>query len=219
MSSHLATGGGPDDPHAQEQLALLLEAVEAVRSRGIGVPMAHIASSGPMESCGGMFLDAVRPGVSLYGLEPRSADESPISKRPAMAIRAKVTWLNRLSAGEAASYGRAYMAERDSLVAVIPLGYADGLDRRLSGNGRVLIRGMSAPIIGRVCMDQFLIDVTDVNGVRIGDEVVVLGADKAGNRITMEELAGRAGTIVHEMSSRIGPRLPRTYLNDVPETE
>jgi alanine racemase len=138
---------------------------------------------------------------------------------PALRLRTAVSQLADLTAGQSVSYGRTFVAPRDLRVATLPIGYADGLPRALSGKGQVLIRGRRCGIVGRVCMDMAMVDVTPLDGVRVGDEAVLIGR-QGSDAITAEEVAASMGTISYEVLCRIGPRVPRIYLPapDLPES-
>ena len=154
----------------------------------------------------------VRPGGVLYGLWrdvlPPQAGEPPL--RPVMSLRTRVTLIKRVHAGETLGYGCTYEAAREMVVATVPAGYADGYARALSNRGRVIVRGVYAPVVGRVSMDLTLVDVTDVGGARVGDRVTLLGAD-AGHLLPAEDLARTAGTLSYEITCGVSARVPRRY--------
>jgi alanine racemase len=151
----------------------------------------------------------VRPGLMIYGLYP-SEPSSEINLKPALNLKTRVVYLKEISAGWSVSYGRTYTAEKPTMVASIAIGYGHGYNRHLSNSGGSIIRGIKAPIIGRVCMDQCLCDVTHIPGVSIGDEVVLIG--RQGNEeITVEEVAQKSQTISYEIICAINSRIPRIY--------
>ena len=150
----------------------------------------------------------VRTGIAVYGLDPSPQVRCPPDFRPALAWKTQIAQVKELPPGSHVGYGAAYRTEGQERIAVIPVGYADGFRRAPQHWGEVLVRGQRAPIVGRVCMDQTMIDVTRIPGVRIGDEVVLIGAQGA-DRITAEEVANRLGTINYEVVSAILPRVPR----------
>ena len=159
-------------------------------------------------------LDLVRAGISIYGLYP--SDEvcrEPVHLTPAMSLISHISYLKTLDAGVAVSYGGTYITEKKTKVATIPVGYADGYARALSNKGYVLIRGRRAPIIGRVCMDQFMVDVTQIEGVRELDKVTLIGQDGS-ERITMELLGELSGRFNYEFACCINKRVPRVYVKD-----
>jgi alanine racemase len=153
----------------------------------------------------------VRPGIALYGCYPSEHVGRDLDLRPVLALKSVVARVHTLAAGETVSYGRTWTAPRASRIALIPCGYADGLPRIVSNRGSVLVRGGRAPIVGRVCMDQHMVDVTDIPGAAAGDEAVILGR-QGDAAITAEEIAGLAGTINYEVLCAVAARVPRHYL-------
>ena len=210
--THLCAADGAsarDRAYTQAQLRAFQGALEALAARGIALPKRHaLASAGVLAQpeCAG---DWARVGLALYGVPPAFARAAGAGLRPVLSLKARVALVRTLRAGECAGYGLAFSAARESRLAVLSIGYADGLPRALScGVGCALVRGRRAPIAGRICMDQTLLDVTDIPGVAPGDEVVLLG-EQAGARLSAWDVAGAAGTIPNEILSRLGPRLPR----------
>jgi len=155
----------------------------------------------------------VRPGGVLYGLwrDVLQPKDQPPPLRPVMSVRSRITLVKRVPAGETLGYGQTFELKRDSLIATLPVGYADGFPRALSNRGRVIVRGQFAAVVGRVSMDLTLVDVTDVEGVRVGERVTLLGAD-AGLLVPAEELAQTAGTLSYEITCGISARVPRRYV-------
>ena len=210
--THLCAADGAsarDRAYTQAQLRAFQGALEALAARGIALPKRHaLASAGVLAQpeCAG---DWARVGLALYGVPPAFARAAGAGLRPVLSLKARVALVRTLRAGACAGYGLAFSAARESRLAVLSIGYADGLPRALScGAGCALVRGRRAPIAGRICMDQTLLDVTDIAGVAPGDEVVLLG-EQAGARLSAWDVAGAAGTIPNEILSRLGPRLPR----------
>jgi alanine racemase len=158
-----------------------------------------------------MALDGVRCGIALYGLRPSVEVEPTVSLRPVMSLKSRVARVRTLPAGSSVSYGRTYVTTQPTPVALVPAGYGDGYHRLLSNRGSVLIHGRRAPIAGRVCMDQFVVDVSDIPGVRQDDEVVLFGRQGEAE-ITADEVAGWAETINYEVTTGILPRVTRIYL-------
>jgi alanine racemase len=152
----------------------------------------------------------VRPGISVYGLYPSLDVSRSIPLKPSLTFRTRVIFLKESPPGQSVSYGRTYVTTRRTKVATLPVGYADGYDRALSNRGEVAVRGCRAPVIGRVCMDQTLVDVTDVPGVELGDEVVLLGGGF--DYLSVERVADMLGTIPHDVVTSIGKRVPRVYV-------
>ena len=204
--SHLANASERDD---LAQLAGLRSAVAEARSAGLDPPLVHLAATAATIDRPTTRLDAVRCGIGIYGVSPfddRSAAD--LGLVPAMRLTATVAAVRRIEAGAGVSYGFDYRATRPTTLALVPLGYADGIPRSASGHASVLVAGRRHPIAGRIAMDQFVVDVGDA-AVAVGDEVVVFG-DPDGDAPSAEEWADAAGTIGYEIVTRIGPRVPRT---------
>jgi alanine racemase len=156
-------------------------------------------------------FNAVRPGIGLYGLDPSTEWPPVFELRPALALKSLVSRVRLLPAGAGVSYGRTFITQKPTLAALVPVGYGDGYHRILSNRGSVLIRGQRAPILGRVCMDQFVVDVSHIPGVQQDDEVVILGP-QGDERIRAEEVARLAGTINYEVTTSLLPRVARVYM-------
>jgi alanine racemase len=191
------------------QLTWFVEIAEQVRSAGHSVRLLHAANTAATIRHPESHLDLVRPGIGLYGIEPGPGVGAGIGLRPALRWRSEVASVKRLPAGEATSYGHRYRLDRDSWIATVPVGYADGYARQLTDRGEVLIAGRRQRIAGTVTMDQLLVDCGDA-GAEPGDEVILIGT-QGGESITVEELAGALGTVGHEVIARIGGRVPRRY--------
>lgn len=197
----------------KEQIRRFEEVVKYLRSEQIPLPSLHMQSSYGLVNYPELVCDYARIGILLYGSLSSGRDEVrvEIPVAPAMEIKARVTSVRKLEEGEQAGYGRAFQAERKTKLACISVGYADGLPRALScGKGEVLVHGKRVPLVGRICMDQALIDVTEIEDVKEGDVVTLVGRDGK-EEIQMSELADRAGTIANELFSRLGSRLKRIY--------
>lgn len=210
LMTHLACADDDGDATAQ-QLALFAQIEARVRAAGFAPAVRHAANSAAVFSGRGTF-DAVRPGVSLFGVSPRRAGVPGLV--PAMRIRSEIAAVRDLAPGEHAGYGWTFTASRPTRLATIPMGYADGLPRALSNKGHVLVRGRRAPIAGTVSMDMIMVDVTDVPGAGIRDEVVILGAQQGPlgkDEITAQEIADHAGTIPYEVLTNVSRRVPRFY--------
>ena len=177
--THFPTADEPDKRFTYEQLSQFDHILRQLSELNIHPRWRHTANSGAIAFIPESHYDIVRPGLILYGVPP-TPEPCDIPLKPALSLKARVTQIKRVEAGESISYGRTYVTRRRSRVAIVPLGYADGFSRRHSNRGRVLLRGTYAPIIGRVCMDQFVVDVTDIARVELGDEVVIIG--KQGSR-------------------------------------
>lgn len=214
--THFATSDAADKSHAYEQLRRFTALLAALEAAGLRPPLAHAANSAALLTMPESRLDMVRAGIALYGLDP-DEDDTPIPAefRPVLAWKAVVAQVRSLAAGEAVSYGREFIAEQPMQVAVVPVGYADGFPRRPRHWGSVLVHGRAAPILGRVCMDQCIVDVTKSaaagEAVRQGDEVVLIGR-QSDAAISAEEAARRIGTINYDVTSRILSRVPRVVV-------
>ena len=204
--THFADADGADAAFTQEQFQRF-EALTALLPRGI---VRHAANSAAIHRYAATHLDMVRMGISMYGYAP--VPES-LPLLPVMRWYTEVTYVKELSAGDTVSYGRTFRADKPMRVATVAVGYGDGYHRAISGRGAVLIGGKRAPILGRVCMDQLMADVTHIPGVKAGDQVVLLG-EQGGERITAEELASWAGTISYEVLLAPTSRVPRVWLHE-----
>ena len=204
--------GDPDGSFTKDQYERFKAAAEAMEAAGLSFAYKHCCNSAGLMLHGDKGMDMVRPGIILHGLTPSSG--LPFMDRflPTLSFKSTVSFVKPLEAGDAVSYGRTYRAKGPMLAATIAAGYADGYPRLLSGKGRALIRGQYAPIIGRVCMDQTVADVTGIPGVREGDTVTLIGRD-GDNAIPAEEIAGLCGTINYEIMCNISRRVPRVYLS------
>ena len=194
--------------------------IGALEEKGITFKLRHCCNSGAFLSHPEWQLDMVRPGVLVYGLYPSEdcAVKRKIDLRPAMALRSMVSMVKKISADRSVSYGRNYRTEEERMIATIPIGYADGYTRRLSNKARVLIHGQFAPQVGNVCMDQMMVDVTDIPNVQEGDIVTLFGGQEEA-MLPVEELAQLTGTINYEVVSVVGRRVPRVYLEEGKEPE
>jgi alanine racemase len=209
--SHLAYADEPSNPTIQRQQRAFTHAVSVATQAGIEPQVRHLANSAATLALPGAHLDLVRPGIAIYGLSPgpqvgRAAD---LGLRPAMTLTSQVALSKRVAPGQGVSYGHRYITERQTTLALVPLGYADGVPRHLSNVGEVFIAGRRHRIAGTVCMDQFVVDVGD-DAVREGDEVVLFGPGDHGEP-TAEDWADAIGTINYEIVTRVGSRVPRVH--------
>ena len=212
--SHLACADFADKTFADEQKRLFEEFTAKIKAAGVEIPIRHIYNSAATMDYDGGCMDMVRCGIITYGLDP--SDEvkfENLKTTPIMQIKSHVAFVKEIDAGETVGYGAAFKAKRRSRIATIPCGYGDCYPRLLTNKGRVLINGHSAPVTGRVCMDQFMVDVTDIPGVKQGDEVVIVGT--SGNQqLTVEEHAKTAGSFNYEYVCDITKRVPRVYVKN-----
>jgi alanine racemase len=212
--THFAVADEPHDPFTAEQIRRYEAVLADLAAEGIDVPCRHAANSAGAIAHPRARFDLVRLGIVVYGIAPSAEVPGPPGLQPAMALRARVSHVKRVAAGEALSYGRRYRTERETTIATVPLGYADGVPRRLfAAGGRVLVGGEHRPIAGTITMDQLLVDCGDLP-VAVGDEVVLLG-EQGGVSISADEWADRLGTIAYEIICGISPRVPRRHREDV----
>jgi alanine racemase len=209
--SHLACADDPASPMTLQQLERFLEACAYIERIGAPMPVRHLANSGGVLHFPATWLDMVRPGILLYGVQPDPASQRSVDVRPVMSLVSQVVYFKVVKAGNPVSYGATWSPEHDTRVVTIPIGYGDGYPRSLSSRGSVLIRGARYPIVGRICMDQFMVDIGQDSAWN-EDEVVLIGSQD-GNRIAAEELAQQAGTIPYEILVGLNERIPREYLH------
>ena len=209
--THFARADEADKTSAEEQLALFEKMISMLEERGIRIPVKHCSNSAGIVELKEANMDMVRAGITLYGLWPsEEVRRDIIDLKPALSLITHVAYVKDLESGRAISYGGTYVTKRPSRIATIPVGYADGYARGLSNKGAVLIHGKRAPICGRVCMDQFMVDVTDIPEVKMGDEVILIGS--AGEEtITMEEVGELSGRFNYEFVCNLGKRIPRVF--------
>lgn len=211
--SHFAAADEKDKSFTYQQIENFNSFCDELSAINIPLCFKTHANSAAVIEVPDAWYDAVRPGIILYGCYPSDqVDRSIIDLKPAMSLKANIVFLKRVPPGTSISYGRHFVTDRESLIATLPLGYADGYPRFLSGKGRVLIHGQYAPVVGNICMDQCMVDVTDIAGVKKYDEVVLMGS-QGGNSILADEIAEKTGTINYEIVCRIGKRVPRVYIN------
>lgn len=215
LFTHFARADETDKSAYEEQYRRYKEFLGYLEELGVKIPIRHCSNSaGIVESLESNHMDMVRAGIAIYGMYPSDeVDHNSVKLTPAMEIKSCITYIKEIEAGTAVSYGGTFVADHTMKVSTIPVGYGDGYVRSLSGKGDVLIHGKRAAILGRICMDQFMVDVTDIPDVQEDDEVTLLGSDGA-ECITMEELAEKSGGFHYEMICDIGKRIPRVYLKD-----
>ena len=206
--THFATADDPDSPLFEQQRARFAHALQDLDALGARPRYRHAANSAALMRDSRVWFDRVRPGLLLYGLVPPPL-MSTLALQPVMTLRSRVVAVKGMRTGESTGYGARFVADRPTTLAVVPAGYADGLDLRLAGRGAVLIRGRRAPVVGSVCMDMLMADVTGLT-VSPGDEVVIIG-EQEGDRIDVREMAAAIGTIPWEIVCRLGSRIERRY--------
>ena len=197
--THFSVADEKDKTYTEIQFKKFMEVLNILEKEGIEIPIKHVGNSATLLDLPHMWLDLIRPGISIYGLYPSKEVQKIIKLIPAHSFKTRIVFLKELPAGECISYGRTYKTKKKrTVVASLPVGYADGYNRHLSNQGEVLVRGRRFPVIGRICMDQTMIDVTNLPQVEIGDEVVLWGR-QGQEEITVEEIAEKIGTINYEI--------------------
>lgn len=210
--SHMSTADSFDKTYSHGQEAKFNKFYEALVAAGIDVPFRTLANSASVMELPSVYFDACRPGIILYGCYPSDeVDINELSIKPVMSVKANIVHLKDVPADFSVGYGRRFVSKRPSRIATIALGYADGYPRPYSQNAKVIINGTVAPIAGNICMDQCMIDVTDVPDVKLGDEVIVMGSDGV-HSITADYIAKATGTINYEICCAFGQRLPKVYV-------
>ena len=206
--SHFAKADAEDKTYMQRQYDAFAEAIKNIEAKGVCVPIKHIANSAAITEAPEVHMNMVRQGITLYGLWPSSEVKRSLHYQPVMSLKAKVVFVKEVPAGEKIGYGCTYETTRTTKVATLPLGYADGISRKLSNRGYVSIRGCKAPIVGRVCMDQMMVDITDSPDVTEGDVAIIFG----GNEISIDTVAEWMETINYEVLCLLSDRIPRRYV-------
>lgn len=209
--SHFATSEDPDRRFAGEQLSKFHDLLDALRKGGISVPLSHMANSGAIISMPDAALDLVRPGIMLYGYTPGAgmAERHPV--RPVLSLVSRVAFVKTVPGGTSISYGRRYVTAGTTRIGTVPMGYADGYPRLLTGKGTALVHGARFPVAGTICMDQLMLDLGPDSTVRAGDEVVLIG-ESGLERITAWDIGALIGSIPYEITCLITRRVPREYL-------
>ncbi len=211
--THFASADSSNKSYTKMQFERFQRALEMLQLGGIDYPLAHAANSAGLIYHPETHLDLVRAGISLYGLPPSTDMElEHVHLEPAMSLKARIVHLKSVPSGSKISYGMTYETTSSTVIATIPVGYADGYSRLLSNKGQMLVHGCRVPVVGRVCMDLTMLDVGQIQGVKVEDEVVVFGK-QGGEQITATELAGKLNTINYEIVTSIARRVPRIYLH------
>ena len=212
--THFSTSDEKDKEYSHHQFTKMMSVIDELQKRGVDIPLKHIANSGAIIDLPNTYLDAVRAGIILYGYYPSDeVNKSNLALKPALTLKATITNVKTLEKDMYISYGRTFKTNDKTVVATIPVGYADGYIRKLGENGKVIIKDQFAPIIGRICMDQFMIDVTNIPDVKIGDEVILLG-EKNNLKYNADDIAEKLGTINYEVTCMLKSRLPRVYIKN-----
>ena len=212
MFSHMSTADAADKTYSHQQEDKYNAFYEALTKAGVYVPMRTLANSASIMELPSIYFDAVRPGIILYGCYPSNeVDKKQLSIKPVMSVKANIIHLKDVPENFSVGYGRKYISEKPARIATIALGYADGYPRPYSAQAKVIVNGVVCPIAGNICMDQCMIDVSNVPNVKVGDEVIVMGSDGV-NTILADDIAEATGTINYEICCAFGQRLPKVYV-------
>lgn len=212
--THFSTADENNKAYSNEQFEKFTNFNEKLIEKGINIPLKHISNSGAIIDMPNTYLDGVRAGIVLYGYYPsEEVEKQNLDLKKAITIKTQVAHVKALDEGQYISYGRKFKTERKSIIATLPIGYADGYSRALTGKAKVIINGKFAPVVGTICMDQCMIDVTDVGDVHVGDEVIVLGQD-GDLKFDADDIAKATNTINYEILCMIKQRIPRVYIKD-----
>ena len=207
------TDGDESGEYTAHQFNMFCDIIDKLRQTGVSFRLRHCCNSAATLNNKDMQLDMVRPGIILYGLEPSSYFRGKTQLIPAMTLKSVISMIKTVTPGECISYGRTYTADRAITAATVPVGYADGYPRALSNHGYVMINGKRAPIVGRVCMDQMIVDISGIDGVKTGDEVLLFGSDDNGN-FPVEEFSALCNTVNYETVCIIGKRVTRVFIHN-----
>lgn len=211
--THFSTADELDKEYTKQQVKKYQYIVNSLEQRGLYIPIKHVSNSAGIIDLPEFNFDMVRAGIMLYGLYPsKEVNHETVKLKEVMCLKAKISQVKKLAAGSGVSYGLKYKCDKDSLVATLPIGYADGYTRMLSGKGKVLVNGSIVSVIGNICMDQYIIDVTGLD-VKMGDEVVLFGGNDS-NGISIDSVAQALNTINYEIVCMIDKRVPRLYIKD-----
>jgi alanine racemase len=211
--THFAKADEIDKSHVRGQFKKYIDFVNILEEKGLVIPIKHVSNSASIIDLPDFNLNMVRGGIMIYGYYPsEEVDKENIKLRPAMTLKAKISHLKTVPKGTGISYGQIFSTEKESKIATIPIGYADGYTRLLTGKAEVFINGKRAKIVGKICMDQCMIDVTDIENVKLGDEVILFGFGS--DCPTVDEIAANIGTINYEIVCMISRRVPRVYMTN-----
>ena len=220
LYTHFATADEPDDQYTWQQFEQFMGISRELDRIGLNIPLKHVCNSAATMRFPAMHLDLVRPGLILYGMTPPGCPDAWPDLAPAMTLKSNLVLTKTVPPATSISYGRLFTTARDSLIGTVPIGYADGYSRRLTGRASILVRGQRAPVVGRICMDTCMADLTaleEAPAIRTGEEVVLFGSQKGlkhHGEITVDEMADWLETINYEVTCLIGKRVPRVYIRD-----
>lgn len=214
LFTHFSTADEEDKEYTYKQIDKYNWFYNRLKEMSIDVSIRHIANSAAIIDLPQTHFEAVRPGIILYGYYPSNyVSKNKIELKPVMSLKTNIVHIKDMEIGEYISYGRKFRCERKCKIATLPVGYADGYTRLLFNKGNVIINNTFAPVVGRICMDQCMIDVTDVNNVKVGDEVILMG-ESENLKITADDIAEKLGTISYEITCMISKRVPRVYIEN-----
>ena len=212
--THFSTADEYDKTYTNEQFKKIKNFISELEKRNINIPLKHVSNSGAIMDMPETYLDAVRAGIILYGYYPSNeVNKEKLDIKPILTLKTTVSHVKEVEEGTSISYGRTFITKRKSKIATIPIGYADGYSRLLSGKAKVIINGKFAPVVGRICMDQCMIDVTDIGEVKVGDEVILLG-EEVNLKFNADDFAEIMGTINYEITCMLKQRIPRVYIKE-----
>jgi len=212
--THFSTADEYDKTYTNEQFKKIKDFIAELEKRNINIPLKHVSNSGAIMDMPETYLDAVRAGIILYGYYPSNeVNKEKLDIKPILTLKTTISHVKEVEEGTSISYGRTFITKKKSKIATIPIGYADGYSRLLSGKAKVIINGKFVPVVGRICMDQCMIDVTDIGKVKVGDEVILLGEE--GNlKFNADDFAEIMGTINYEITCMLKQRIPRVYIKE-----
>lgn len=214
LFTHFSSADEKDKEYTLSQMEKYNWFYNCLVENGVKVNIRHVSNSAAITDLPEFHYEAVRPGIMIYGYYPsKDIFKDKIDIKPVMELKTNVVHIKNMEVGEYISYGRKFMCRKNSRIATLPIGYADGYTRLLFGKGKVIINGKFAPVVGRICMDQCMIDITDIEDVEIGDEVILMG-ESGGLKVTADDIAEAIGTISYEITCMISKRVPRVYIKD-----
>ena len=212
--THFASADEKDKSYTYEQFKKFKNICSELEKRGIHIPLKHSSNSAAIMDLNETYLDGVRPGIITYGYYPSNEVQlEKLKLKPALTLKTNVVHLKKLKEDMYVSYGRAFKTEKETIIATLPIGYADGYTRLLNGKAKVIIRGQLAPVVGKICMDQCMVDVTNIKDIKLGDEVILIGEDN-GVKFNADDIAQLIGTINYEIICMLKNRVPRIYLEN-----
>ncbi|AWI07243.1 alanine racemase [Clostridium drakei] len=214
LFSHFCTADEMDKDYSHKQFEKYNSFYEKLQEKGVKMNMRDIANSAAIMELPETHYEGTRPGIILYGYYPSTeVDKKMLDIKPVMTWKANIMHIKTLEKGEYIGYGRKFRTERKSVIATLPLGYADGYTRMLSGKAKVIVNGKFAPVVGNICMDQCMIDITEIEDIKVGDEVILMGSDGT-LKFDADDMAPMLGTINYELLCMISKRVPRVYIKD-----